>query len=611
MQIGIWCTALICAAAMAGEAPIRWEGPYRGFNTHSWLSEKDIRDLAATGANVVRIGFATEPMLEMTAPYAVKESALAHLDYLLTVCEEAGVRVVIDPHTAPGFTSPWAPWTTVPQDPFWKASLPYQDAFVKLWSAIAARYKDRGAVIAGYDLLNEPGVYGTPGQPSVWDELSKRLIAAIREHDKVHTIVIEPPTVYLPDKRVMDRMDLDGLYRAGFLSAPPDDNVVYSPHFYSPSKFTFQGVSGNPMPTPPIAYPGVVDGVKYDRTRLEELLRGAALFQHRFGVPVFVGEFGNARWLGDDGNRWLADAIRVFEKYNWSWANHAWRECECWDAERSNTDKNDAQVYGETPRLQMLREAFAKNSKREGPVMWWMANAASFAEGTVAPGEMVEIGGAGLGPADGLGMMWTQEGRIAKELGGVQVAFEGMAAPVTYASSGRVRAIVPYGVAGKEKVRLSVRYRGGVSDEMEVWVTATAPGLFSADGSGSGAGLILNEDGRMNSAVRAAEVGSVVTLFATGEGETNPAGVDGQPTPEDAQPRPLSEVKVRVGGVDAEVVSVGGARGMYAGVLEVQVRVPAVEAGPEVPVVVTVGGLESRTVGLAVSATSSGSPATP
>jgi uncharacterized protein (TIGR03437 family) len=615
MTIRKWCAvfALVAVVASASETEeaIRWKGPYRGFNTHSWLSEKDLRDLAATGANVVRIGFATEPMLEMSAPYGVKESALAHLDYLLNVCEESGLRVVIDPHTAPGFTSPWAPWTTVPQDPFWNPALPYQDAYVKLWSTIAQRYKDRGTVIAGYDLLNEPGVYGTPGEPSAWDVLSKRLVEAIREHDKRHTIVIEPPMVYLPDKRVMEGIDIDALFRAGFLSAPPDDNVVYSPHFYSPTKFAFQGVSGTPLPDPPVRYPGVVDGGRYDRAKFEELMRGAAIFQHRFGVPIFVGEFGNARWLGDDGNRWLSDAIRVFEKYNWSWANHAWRECECWDAERSNTDKSDTKVYGDTPRMQILRDAFAKKAGAERPVMWWMANAASYAEGTVAPGEMVEIGGAGLGPRDGLGLMWTQEGRVAKELGGVQVTFEGMVAPVTYASAGRVRVVVPYGVAGKEKVRMAVRYREGVSDEMELWVTATAPGLFSADGSGSGPGLILNEDGRMNSAVRAAAVGSVVTLFATGEGETDPAGVDGQPTPEDAQPKPLSEVKVMVGGVEAEVVSAGGARGMYAGVLEIQVRVPAVEPGPEVPVTVTMGGVESRAVGLAVASTSSGSSARP
>jgi hypothetical protein len=29
---------------------------------------------------------------------------------------------------------------------------------IKLWSRIAYRYKDRGRVIAGYDLLNEPSL---------------------------------------------------------------------------------------------------------------------------------------------------------------------------------------------------------------------------------------------------------------------------------------------------------------------------------------------------------------------------------------------------------------------------------------------------------------------
>jgi hypothetical protein len=56
-------------------------------------------------------------------------------------------------------------------------------------------------------------------------------------------------------------------------------------------------------------------------------------------------------------------------------------------------------------------------------------------------------------------------------------------------------------------------------------VAAAVPGLFSVDASGRGQGAILNQD---NSALNPAEKGSIIQRFGTGDGVTNPAGVDGR-----------------------------------------------------------------------------------
>ena len=53
-----------------------------------------------------------------------------------------------------------------------------------------------------------------------------------------------------------------------------------------------------------------------------------------------------------------------------------------------------------------------------------------------------------------------------------------------------------------------------------------APGIFTADGSGRGAAAALNQDGSSNRG-NPAPAGSVVTFFATGEGLTQPAVLDG------------------------------------------------------------------------------------
>ena len=59
-------------------------------------------------------------------------------------------------------------------------------------------------------------------------------------------------------------------------------------------------------------------------------------------------------------------------------------------------------------------------------------------------------------------------------------------------------------------------------------MAVAAPALFSANSSGKGNGAILNQDNTPNSPANPAEKGSVVVLFGTGEGQTNPRGVDGR-----------------------------------------------------------------------------------
>jgi hypothetical protein len=80
----------------------------------------------------------------------------------------------------------------------------------------------------------------------------------------------------------------------------------------------------------------------------------------------------------------------------------------------------------------------------------------------------------------------------------------------------------------------------------------------------------------------------------TGEGETNPAGIDGRPAL-DSFPKPKLPVSVKIGGLNAQVSYAGAAPGLVAGVMQVNVKVPdGIEAGPAVPVTVTVGPNTSR-----------------
>jgi uncharacterized protein (TIGR03437 family) len=147
-------------------------------------------------------------------------------------------------------------------------------------------------------------------------------------------------------------------------------------------------------------------------------------------------------------------------------------------------------------------------------------------------------------------------------------------------------------VAGNKSTQVQVSYNGVLSNSVTIPVVDAAPGLFTINAA-SGQAAAMNEDGSNNSPDNPAAAGTVVTLLASGEGQTDPPGVDGQ-FAADIIPAPLLPVDVMIGGQEAEIVSAGGIAGQVAGFFQVSVRVPGITPGVAVPVVVSVGGASSQ-----------------
>ena len=236
-----------------------------------------------------------------------------------------------------------------------------------------------------------------------------------------------------------------------------------------------------------------------------------------------------------------------------------------------------------------------------------MDSAASYASAAVAPGEIVSLFGTNMGPTLGVGLPNTDKTSIANTLGGVQVLFDGNPVPMIYASANQINAIAPVGLAGKASTVVTVTYQGMTSNALTVPVQATAPGIFAADGSGKGGGAILNQDYSLNVRLNPAARGSVIAIYLTGAGVTNPASVDGAITgvtpPFPALPQSVA-VGVTIGGVAvpaANIVYSGAAPEAVEGLTQFDVVIPAtVTPGPSVPIVVTIGGVSSQT-GITVS----------
>ena len=113
----------------------------------------------------------------------------------------------------------------------------------------------------------------------------------------------------------------------------------------------------------------------------------------------------------------------------------------------------------------------------------------------IAPGEIVKLSGSGLGPAE---FTTARRSFYETQLAGTSVAFNGIPAPIRYTSATRVAAVVPHTVTGGS-ARLTVTYQGQITPPPTVAQTAA-----------------INEDGSINSALRPAPTGTVISAFRHG-----------------------------------------------------------------------------------------------
>ena len=164
-----------------------------------------------------------------------------------------------------------------------------------------------------------------------------------------------------------------------------------------------------------------------------------------------------------------------------------------------------------------------------------------------------------------------------------------------YTSSTAIAVMVPYEVTGST-AQVTVTYQGKTSAPVTVNVAAAVPGIFTADSSGGGQAVVINnyEAGTLNSATQPAAQGSTIILYATGEGQTSPGGVDGKIGCGSASGADSSGERHdwrRAG----RGQYAGGAFGEVAGMMQLIVVVPAGVSGSAVPVVVQVGNAASQT----------------
>ena len=232
------------------------------------------------------------------------------------------------------------------------------------------------------------------------------------------------------------------------------------------------------------------------------------------------------------------------------------------------------------------------------PVLNAITNAASNVAGVVSPGMVFVAYGSNLGPG-AIQTATFDGGKVTTLNSDVRILFDGVPAPIVYVLDRQVSGIVPYAVVGKTTTQISVEYKGIRSGSISAQVADAAPGLFSANFSGTGQGSIYNQDNSVNSASNPAAKGSIIVLYGTGEGQTVPAGVDGL-VANTVYPKPALPVTVTVAGQGASIAYAGAVPGVTAGVFQVNAVIPNSVPSGNQPVVVSFGSFKSQT-GLTVA----------
>jgi uncharacterized protein (TIGR03437 family) len=145
------------------------------------------------------------------------------------------------------------------------------------------------------------------------------------------------------------------------------------------------------------------------------------------------------------------------------------------------------------------------------------------APSAVTPGELVTLTGFGIGPSTGVGYQPDAQGNIAVTLSGVQVFFDGVAAPMFYAQSQQVNTQAPFELAGKSETSMTLQYNGATFGPVTLNVEPAIPGLFRLQPGVSAQAVAMNQDGTLNGPSNPAPAGSVIALWGTGFGRTDPA----------------------------------------------------------------------------------------
>lgn len=327
---------------------LNWFGYNTGTNLFDGLwnaqLESSIVAIADHGFNLMRIPMSAELLLEWksgsypTANYNHSYNSnlnslnsLEIFDYVLTLCEQNGIKVMIDIHSANTDASGH-------NHPVWYTDRISEDQYVEALKWIADRYKNFDTIVA-YDLKNEPHGKASETQHAIWNDsddkdnwkrVAERAGNAILDINPHVLIVVEGIQIYptnLASNNFTSTNDADyyNTWWGGNLMAVKDfpidfgdearnRQVVYSPHDYGPLVYE---------------QPWFTGGFTYDSLYNDAWHDYWLYIAEDDIAPILIGEWGG--FMSGDNLKWMEYLRDLIGKEN---LNHTFW---CYNANSGDT----------------------------------------------------------------------------------------------------------------------------------------------------------------------------------------------------------------------------------------------------------------------------------
>jgi len=245
-----------------------WFGYNTGTNLFDGVWNCNLKEalesIADHGFNLLRIPMSSELLLQWKKgeyPRANynnayneelnKMNSLEIFDYVISLCEKNGMKVMIDIHSAKTDASGH-------NHPVWYKDNISEADFIESLRWIAARYKDNDTIVA-YDLKNEPhgkppetprAIWNDSNDPNNWKKVAEKAGKAVLNENPHALIVIEGLEIYPKDIKTNNftsnnKEDYHITWWGGNLMGVKDypidlgsetlnKQIVYSPHDYGP-----------------------------------------------------------------------------------------------------------------------------------------------------------------------------------------------------------------------------------------------------------------------------------------------------------------------------------------------------------------------------------------
>lgn len=237
------------------EAPNEGDWGYR-------IEADHLAAIADAGFDGIRLPVRWDAHAATSPPYGIDPAFFTRVTEVIEQALARNLRVQVDLHH----------YDALIQNP-----RAHRARFLALWSQIAQRYRDMPEALS-FEPLNEPNGPHWPNDRL--EAIQRDVVNVIREHNRERLIILGPG----------NWQNISALH--GW-SAPHDERVAVSVHYYEPHAFTHQNAEW--LSQPPSF--GRAWGTDADRAQVRDHFQLAADFQQRRGGAMQLGEFGVNRAL--------------------------------------------------------------------------------------------------------------------------------------------------------------------------------------------------------------------------------------------------------------------------------------------------------------------------